>query len=138
MVGSVNPAAIMAEVASVLGSLPGIRTAFPHPVDKLGGFPSVVVGYPERIAYGELASNADRITLPVAIVVGGVIKRETADKVGKYLGDEGAESAKRALNDKSDWLTCDVVTTVSAETDVVTIADVDYLAAMLELDIAVT
>jgi hypothetical protein len=137
VVGGVNPAEIMAEVAETLGGLPGIRAAHGHPVGKLGGFPAVVVGY-GRVEYGVLSDDGHRITLPVWIVVGGNIERETAAKLGRYAGDTGSSSVLRALNDKDDWTTCDQVTLVDADTDVITIGDSDYLTVVLSIDVAAT
>ena len=133
-----NPAEIMAEIAVELGRLPRIRKAFPHPTNKLGGFPAAVVGYPGPINYGVLSDDGHRLTIPAWIVIGGVVERETAVKAGQYLGDEQPWSVLHALNTKSDWETCDVVTVVNADTDVITIAEGDYLTAVFELDIAVT
>ena len=133
-----NPAEIMAELAETLGGLPGIRKSHGHPVAALGGFPAVVIGYPGPIRYGVLSDDGHRLTVPGWVVVGGVVQRETAVKVGAYTADAGPASVLRALDDKDDWATCDAVTLVEADTDVITIGDSDYLTVILEIDVAVT
>lgn len=133
-----NPAEIMAEVASVFAGLPGIRTSFPHPVKRLSATPAAVVGYPDQVVYNALAEGSHRITLPVWIVVGGIVDAATAAKVGRYAGDDDPASVLNAVNDKTNWTTLDQATLTEVSTDVITIGDVDHLTVVCAVDIAVT
>ncbi len=133
-----NLQGIAAEVAEVLAGLPDVRTAFPYPPKKIGGFPAAIVSYPESLEYGVFADNSHRLTWPVAIVVGGAVERETAALLSGYVSDVGAASVLAALNDKADWLTVDSVTVESAEASVISIAGIEYMAVVFTLNIAVT
>lgn len=134
-----NDDLIRAEISKEIEPLPGIRAAHPHPVKWVGGVPGSVAGYPERIEYGILAQGrADRLTLPLTVVVGGVIERETSKASAAYAGRGDPRSVIDALESKDDWENCSYVTVVDAVYEVITHAGVDYLSVTFELDVAVS
>ncbi len=129
-----NPSTIAIEVATVLGALPGIRSAFGHPVKSVGGARAVIVGY-GRTMYGiESTGGADRITYPLWVVLGDVVAAETAEKVGGYAGRGDPRSVVDALQNHA-WTSCDYVHVVSQDLDVVAIGDKDHLAVTFEIDV---
>lgn len=137
-----NPAYVMAEVAAVLEGLPKIRKAYPHPVKSLaGGVPAVVVGYP-RIEFNAESVGAGmrgthRLEIPVALVIGGVVERESATLFGRYAGTGTDYSVLDALA-AATWATCDYVAATVGEQDVFTAGSVDYQTVMFTVDAVVS
>lgn len=130
----------MAEIADVLGALPGIRKAHPHPVKSVSAAPAVVVGYGPANHLVESEPGTVRLTLPLWVVIGDVVADATAEKIGGYAGrGEGdPRSVVDALEGKTDWQTCDYVTVVGQDFDGVVVADKDHLAVTFELDVVVS
>lgn len=133
-----NQADVMAEIADVLGDLPGIRKAHPHPVKSVGASPAVVVGYAKTTYAIESEGGADRLALSVWVVIGDVVADATAEKVGAYAGRGDDRSVIDALESKTDWTTCDYVTVAAQDFDGVVVADKDHLAVTFDLDVVVS
>lgn len=130
-----NPAEIMKEIATELGNLPSIRSAYPHPVKSVGSTPSAVVGY-GKIQYTIVSTGgADRLTIPVWVVLGDVVAAATAEKYGAFAGREGPRSVLAVLEAKDNWTTCDYVHVNGGDVEAVSIADKDMLAVTFELDV---
>jgi hypothetical protein len=131
----VNPAAVMAEIAATLKELPGIKSATGHPVKSVGSTPSAVVGYGEIEYTITSTAGADRLTIPVWVVLGDVVAAATAEKYGAFAGREGPRSVLGALETKDDWTTCDYVHVRGGSIEAVSVADKDMLAVTFELDV---
>lgn len=133
-----NPAAIMAEIAGVLAELPGIKSAAGHPVKSVGSTPAVVVGYPDT-TYGIVSSEgADRLTVPVLVVLGDVIASATAEKFGAYAGRGTARSVPDALWGKEDWSSCEYARASGHRVEAYAAADKDMLAVTFSVDVVVS
>lgn len=130
-----NLAALMDEVAGVLDTVTGLRV-HPHPPATVTP-PAAIVSYPERVAFDQTYGRGmDRIErMPVVLVTGKATDRAARDKVAGWAAGGGPGSIKTVLEAHS-WTECDVLTVTECSFDVVTIAGVDYLAAMFLLDIA--
>jgi hypothetical protein len=135
LVGGMKLDLVMDEVAAALGQITGLRMfAYPPPTVVP---PAGIVSYPERIDYDQTYGRGmDRIVgLPVVLVVGKAVDRAARDTAARWAAGSGAGSVKAVL-EAATYTTCDVLTVTSCSFDVVTIAGVDYIAAMFSLDIA--
>lgn len=127
--------AVMNEIGVALTGMTGIRV-FDYPPPTITP-PAGIVSYPDRIEYdATYGRGMDRIReLPVMLVVGKANDRSARDKVSAWADGSGATSIK-ALLEAHAWTSCDVVTVTACTFDVVTIASIDYIAALFSLDIA--
>lgn len=127
--------AVMDEVGDRLDTITGLRV-YRYPPDNVQP-PAAIVSYPETITYDEtMRRGMDRYTNhTVAVLVGKVSDRATRDNISVYADGAGDRSIK-ALLDGTGYETCDSVRVTSADFDIVTIASVDYLGVMFNLDIA--
>jgi hypothetical protein len=126
---------VMDEVAAVLDTITGLRVfAYPPPTVVP---PAGIVSYPERIDFDQTYGRGmDKITgLPVILVVGKATDRAARDTAGDWASGSGSKSVK-AVFEAHPWTSCHVLTVTACTFDVVTIASVDYIAAMFELDVA--
>lgn len=127
---------VMDDVARRLGMIEGLR-AYEFPPDKVD-IPAAVVSYPDDLTYdGVYQRGGDRMTLPVVAVVGRASDRAARDLLSVYVDGDGPKSFKRVLESKDlpAYTAFDSVRVMKAEFDVVTIAGVDYVAALFDLDI---
>jgi hypothetical protein len=126
--------AVMDEVGDRLDNITGLRV-HRYPPDDVSP-PAAIVSYPETITYDEtMRRGMDRYPdLSVAILLGKVSARATRDAISVYADGAGDRSIKAVL-DGGDYESCDSVRVTGAEFDVVTIAAVDYLGVMFNLDI---
>lgn len=129
-----NLANVMQAVADRLAVISGLNT-FGYPVATVSP-PAAIVTYPESISFdGTYRRGLDRIILPLVLVVGGVSDLSTRDAIGAYCDGSGPSSVKAVLESGS-YTAFDTITVTEATFDVVSIAAVDYLAALFDLDIA--
>lgn len=126
---------VMDEIGQKLGAITGLRV-FDYPPPTVVP-PAGIVSYPERIEYDQTYGRGmDRIrALPVIIVVGKATDRAARDTAAAWAAGSGAGSVKAVL-EAASYSSCDVLVVTQCSFDVVTIAGVDYIAAMFELDIA--
>lgn len=128
-----NIANVMDELGASLATIDGLRV-FPYWADRITP-PAAIVGWPDPVTYdATMARGADSLTLPLYVVVGRVDARTSRNLLAVYLDGSGAKSVKAAL-DGGTYTACDSVTVKSATVDEVTIAAVDYLAAVFSVDI---
>lgn len=123
------------EIATVLGTISGLRvTGYPPPTVVP---PAGIVSYPVAVTFDETYGRGmDRIRdWPVLVVVGKATDRTARDRIYDYAAATGASSVKAVLQAHT-WTSLDQLRVTEVEFDVVTIASVDYIAAMFHLDIA--
>lgn len=125
--------AVMDELATRLDTIAGLRVhAFP--ADQVQP-PAALVGYPEVVTYDvAMGRGVDQMEIPVFLLVGRLTDRTARDDLGPYLDGAGAESVKAVLR-PGPWTAMSSVRVVSAVVDVVTVAAVDYLAAVFTVDV---
>jgi len=127
-------AAVMDAIGDRLDMIDGLRV-HKYPVGSVSP-PAAVLSYPDDYEYDSTyARGMDRMTLPVVLVVGKASERTARDRLAAYVNGSGTSSVKAVL-ESGAYTAFDVVVVKSAEFDVVRIADVDYLAAVFDLDIA--
>ena len=125
---------MMDDVANRLDTIANLR-CFAFPPDSLTP-PAAVVSYPEDITFDETYGRGmDRMTLPVAVVVGKVSDRSARNQLGAYCDGTGAASVKAVL-ESGTYTAFHHVRVASIEFDTVSIAGTDYIAALFTLDIA--
>lgn len=127
-----NLADLMDELATALGTLDGLRV-FPYYADRVTP-PAAVVGWPELDYDTTMARGADRLTLPIYVMVGKVDARSSRDALAGYLDGAAPGSVKAAL-DGGTYTACDSVRVLSATVQALTVAGVEYLAAEFQVDI---
>lgn len=124
---------LMDEIAVRLSTFTGLRvSAYPPPTVVP---PAGVVSYPDKIEYDQTyGRGVDRVVgLPVVLVVGKATDRAARDTVTDWTDGSGPHSVKVAL-EAPGYLSCDEVSVTECSFDVVTIASIDYLAAMFNID----
>lgn len=129
-----NLAAVMDEVAAAAAEISGLRmTAWPPGSVQP---PAGAVSYPESIAYDQTYGRGmSKINgLPLILVSGKAIERTARDAVSTWTATHGEGSVRQHL-ERRPWACCDDLSVVEARFDVVSIAGVEYLAAMFSLDI---
>lgn len=130
-----NPNDVGDEIAEKLDTIAGLRvSAYPPPTVTP---PSGVVGYPEQIEFDlTYGRGMDRIPdWPVMVVVGKATDRTARERIFEYAAGTGAKSVKAVL-EAATYTSLDELRVTGVEFDVVTIASVDYIAAVFHLDIA--
>lgn len=128
-------AKVMDECADTLAEITGLRV-FSHPPATITP-PAGVVSYPERIVYdATYARGMDIIeALPFILLAGKATDRAARDAVAAWAAGAGDQSVKVRFERKS-WVAFEDVTVTECSFDVVTIAGVDYMAAMFKANIA--
>lgn len=124
---------VMDQLAGQLESIEGLRVhAFPATSVVS---PAAVVLYPRAYTFDETyGRGADRLTLPLAVLVGRVTERTTRDILSAYLDGSGPSSIKRVV-ESGLYTAFDDVRVTGVEIDVMTMAGTDYWGAVFELDI---
>jgi len=129
----VNIADLMDELGEKLGDIEGLRV-FPYSADSFTP-PAACVGWPDPLTYdGAMARGMDSLTLPVWVVVGKFDARTARDALAAYLDGSGDRSVKAAL-ESGPYLACDSVRVATATVDVVVSGAVEYLGAVLQVEI---
>ncbi|HEX6969410.1 MAG TPA: hypothetical protein VF174_11465 [Micromonosporaceae bacterium] len=129
-----NLADVMDEIAARLATIDGLR-CYAWPVPKISP-PAAVVGFPEDITYdATYGRGMDQMTVPVVLLAGRVGDRPTRDVLAAHADGSGARSVKAVL-ESATWTAFETVRVTGAQFDPVTIAGVDYEAAVFTLDIA--
>lgn len=129
-----NLAQVMTEVGDQLDTIADLR-GYGFPPDAIHP-PVAIVSYPDDLTFdATYGRGMDRITLPVVVLVGKPNDRSTVERLGRYADGSGATSIK-AVVEAGSYTAFDTVRVMSAEFDVVTVAGVDYMAALFSLDVA--
>lgn len=130
-----NVGDVMDEIAVRLRAAPSLTgRTYAHPVGRITP-PAAIVDFPSKGQFDETYGRGmDRWIGEVAVLVGRPTERQTRDQLAKYLDGSGPESVK-ALLDGEDYAACDGVRVTGWETEVWSVAGVDYLTALFELDI---
>jgi hypothetical protein len=124
----------MEQLGQRLDTIDGLR-AYDSPPGTVNA-PAAIVGYPTTYTFdATYGRGMDTFSLPVIVVVGGVFARGTRERLGEYLAGAGAKSIKGVV-ESGLYSAFDVVRVASAEIETVMLGDVEYLAAIFNLDIA--
>lgn len=122
---------VMDEVALVMQQITGISVlAYPPPDLPC---PGAYVSYPQSIDFDETyGRGSDQFTeLPIVFIVGVATDLSARDTVSAWSAGDGPNSIK-ALAEAHEWATCDDITIGQCEFDFVTLAGIQYLAALFK------
>lgn len=100
--------------------------------------PAAIVSLPRVVEYDAVAGRgADRLVIPITVLVGRVSDRAARDQLGGYLSGTGAASIKAAIEGGDPPLggAAQTVRVTEATVDVVTIGAVDYLGASFDVEV---
>lgn len=129
-----NLANAMRQVATQLATIADLNV-FSYPPDKLEP-PAAVVSYPDDVTFdATYGRGVDTMTLPVVLVVGKVSDESARDALGAYCDGSGARSVK-AVIEAGTYTAFDTVQVATCSFDVVTIAGVDFMAAVFSLEVS--
>lgn len=123
--------AIRAGLGANLASVSGLRV-HTFPPDSINP-PAAVVAYPDIDYDATYGRGSDRLVIPVHVVVGKVSERAANARLDTYLSTGGIKSAIES--DVTLDSAVDTVRVMSAESNVMTIAGQDYLAATFQVEI---
>lgn len=125
---------VMDQLGDALDEISGLRV-WRYPPGSITP-PAAVVGWPETLeletAYQQGAAS---MTIPIVVLEGKVSERSSALRLGAYAAGTGAKSIKAAIDDYASYTALDVATVRRVEFDIYTVAAVDHLAAVFDVDI---
>jgi len=128
-----NIRAVMNELGAILGSIDGLR-AFAYPAPNVTP-PAAFVGWPDEIDYDlAMARGAWGAKFPVLVAVGKADVESARDAMSAYLAGDGPLSVRAAL-DAAEPVSFDAARVTGAQVRPVTIAGIEYLAAILDVEI---
>lgn len=128
-----NVANLMAEIATALGSISGLRV-YSFVAGQISP-PTAIVGLPDEAEFDlTYQRGADRINLPVTVLLSKASERVSSKTLANYLSGSGSLSIKAAI-EAHDFTEPDWVRVVSAAVSIVTVGANDYLAATFQLDV---
>lgn len=115
------------EIAAAAATIAGLRVH--SRVGTAITAPALVVGYPSTVDFdSSYGRGADRITLPLFVLVGRASDRAGAGALLAYLSGEGTASVKAAV-EAGTYTACDVVHVDSASVGAIVHEGVEYLGA---------
>lgn len=124
---------VMDALAGQLDTIAGLRV-FAYPADNVPA-PAAVVGYPESIEFDTtMGRGVDEMVIPVFLLVGRVTDRNSRDALGAYCDGSGASSVKAVLQ-AGAYTAMHRVRVESVDFSVVTIAALEYLAAVFTVHV---
>jgi len=100
--------------------------------------PAAIVALPETVEYDSVAGRgADRVVVPVTVLVGRVSDRAARDQLAAYVSGTGAQSVKSAIEGSGGDLggVVHTVRVTMARVDVVTIQGIEYLGASFDVEV---
>jgi len=128
-----NIATVMDELGTALSTVDGLRV-FPYSADKVTP-PAAIVGWPDPITYdATMARGADQLDMLLFVLVGRLDARTSRDRLAVYLDGAGASSIKAAV-EAGTYTAFDSVRVQEARVEAMTVAGVEYLGAIFQLDL---
>lgn len=125
--------AVMDDLGTALVTIDGLRV-FPYWVSRIVP-PAAVIGWPDPLTYDStMMRGSDQVELPLMVMVGKVDTRTSRDAVAAYANGSGTRSVKAAIEAHTPTA-YDSARVTRCEFGVITVADVEYLAATFYIDI---
>lgn len=128
--------AVMDAIGARLLGVTGLRV-YDYAADAAAP-PAAIVALPETVEYDTVAGRgADRVVIPVTVLVGKVSDRAARDQLAQYVSGTGASSIKTAIESGGSDLgaVAHTVRVTQARVDVVTIQAIDYLGASFDVEV---
>ena len=128
-----NLADVQDEIALALNRIEGLR-AYPWGLQRITP-PTALIGWPAELSFDETMSRgADSVTLPLFVLVGHIDARISRIHLAQYLEGDGPYSVKAAC-DSFEYTSCDSANCRRARVEMVSVADVEFLSAVFEVEI---
>lgn len=125
--------AVMDAIGTRLATIAGLRVA-DYPSDAANP-PQAIVSLPETIEFDSvMGRGADRVVIPITVLVGKVSDRAARDALALYVSGSGASSVKAAVDGDLGG-TVHTARVTGASINVVTIQAVDYLGASFDVEV---
>jgi hypothetical protein len=128
--------AVMDAIGARLVGVTGLRV-YDYAADAASP-PAAIVALPDMVAYDEVAGRgADRVVIPVTVLVGRVSDRAARDQLAQYVSGTGALSVKAAIEGGTGDLggVAHTVRVTEARIEIVTIQAVEYLGASFDVEV---
>lgn len=128
--------AVMDAIGARLVGVTGLRV-YDYAADGASP-PAAIVALPSTVEYDVVAGRgADRVVIPVTVLVGRVSDRAARDQLAGYVSGSGASSVKTAIEGGDPPLggAAHTVRVTEARIDVVTIQAVEYLGASFDVEV---
>ena len=128
--------AVMDAIGARLLGVTGLRV-YDYAADGAAP-PAAIVALPETVEYDTVAGRgADRVVIPVTVLVGRVSDRAARDQLAQYVSGTGASSVKTAIEGGTGDLggVAHTVRVTGARIEVVTIQAVEYLGASFDVEV---
>lgn len=128
--------AVMDAIGARLVGVTGLRV-YDYAADAAAP-PAAIVALPEVVEYDAvMGRGADRVVIPVTVLVGKVSDRSARDQLAQYVSGTGASSIKTAIEGTDATLggAAQTVRVTNARIEVVTIQAIDYLGASFDVEI---
>lgn len=128
--------AVMDALGARLVGVTGLRV-YDYAADGVSP-PAAIVSLPRTVEYDVVAGRgADRLVIPVTVLVGRVSDRAARDRLGAFIAGSGATSIKTAIEGGDPPLggAAHTVRVTEATVDVVTIQAIDYLGASFDVEV---
>jgi len=129
--------AVMDAIGTRLSTVAGLRVA-DYAAQSVNP-PQAIVSLPtEPVEYdAAMGRGADRVVIPITVLVGAVSDRASRDAIAAYVSGTGALSVKAAVEgtDATMGGAAQTVRVMTARVDIVTIGAVDYLGATFDVEV---
>lgn len=128
--------AVMDAIGARLVGVTGLRV-YDYAADAASP-PAAIVSLPSAVEYDAvMGRGADRMVIPITVLVGRISDRAARDQLGGYIAGAGANSVKAAIEGSDPTLggICQTVRVTDATVSVVTINAIDYLGASFDLEV---
>jgi len=128
--------AVMDAIGARLLGVTGLRV-YDYAADAASP-PAAIVALPDVVEYDIAGARAaDRVVIPVTVLVGKVSDRAARDQLAQYVSGTGASSVKTAIEGGTGDLggAAHTVRVTDARIDVVTIGAIDYLGASFNVEV---
>jgi hypothetical protein len=128
-----NLAAVMDELGDAVDKIVGLRV-YRWPPGKVTP-PAAIVDYPETLTFDRTyGRGTDDMIVPIVVVVGKASVRGARDRLARYCRGDGSSSIKTAV-EGHPFTSCDDARVAGIDFDVVTIAAIEYVAALFTVEI---
>jgi len=125
--------AVMDAIGTRLGNIAGLRVT-DYASDRANP-PHAIVGLPDEVEYDAvMGRGADRVVIPITLLVGKVSERAARDQLAAYVSGTGAASVKEAVDGDLGGA-AQTARVTGATISIVTIQSVDYLGASFEVEV---
>jgi hypothetical protein len=126
--------AVMGELEAALATVPSLAGRIVTVGDKVVP-PAAFVLYPEGIDFdATYGRGSDTMELQAVVVAGKTVARATRKTLAAYCKGSGPDSVKTLL-EEYEYTSAEVVTVPRTDFETVTIAGVDYMAAIFTINI---